>query len=128
MVVTDRQVSGEAANRVGDALRCVEAPVQAAKLEELWLLCCYGGGGAPQGGRGGLQTGRPAQHHNQRLLDPGSVEGGVFEGVESIASDGDTIGRVVVEIFRKSVLVGCDVGRFLQLQCGCRVPALRWRI
>ena len=78
MLVTDNQASGGAVSRVGGKLRCVDAPVQVAKLEEWWLLRCYGEEGAPQGGRGGLQAEHPAQHHNQRLQDPGSVEGGVF--------------------------------------------------
>ena len=107
MLVTDNQASGGAVSRAEGNLRCVEAPVQVAKLEEWWLLRCYGGEGAPQGGRGGLQAERPTQHLNQRLQDPGSVVEGVFWGVESITSDGEAIGCVVVEIFRKSVLVGC---------------------
>ena len=62
------------------------------------------------GGEGGLLQEHLTPHHNQRLLNPEKVDRGVFRRAESIASDGESMRLLVVEIFRKSNLVGCDVG------------------
>ena len=57
----------------------------------------------------------PTPHHNQRLLNPERVDRGVFRRAESIASNGESMRLLVVEIFRKSNLVECDIGRFPDL-------------